>query len=129
MPTAHTVDPAHLITQLRQHIARLRTVPATCHASPAKFEYKDLHNYTHVFLRKDAACRALEPPYSGPYQVLSRKEKTLQVLIRGKLVTVPADEVKPAYMTSRQRGAPQRQDNKIQTELISGRKSHSGLNT
>jgi hypothetical protein len=26
-------------------------------------------------------------------------------------------------------GAPQRQDSKFQTELISGRKSHSGLDT
>jgi cleavage and polyadenylation specificity factor subunit 1 len=36
-PTADPVDPAHLITQLRQHMARLRPVPAARHASPATF--------------------------------------------------------------------------------------------
>jgi hypothetical protein len=59
--------------------------------------HKDLHNCTHVFLRQDATRRALEPPYSGPYQVLSRREKTLQLLVRGKAVTVSSDRVKPAY--------------------------------
>jgi hypothetical protein len=41
---------------------------------------------THVFLCQDATRRALEPPYSGPYQVLSRRDKTLQLLIRGRPV-------------------------------------------
>jgi cleavage and polyadenylation specificity factor subunit 1 len=52
----------------------------------------------HVFLCQDAKRRALESPNSGPYQVLSRREKTLQLLVRGKLVTMSADRVKPAYM-------------------------------
>jgi hypothetical protein len=73
-------------------MARLRPVPASHHASSATFVHKDLHNCTHVFLRQDATRRALEPPYSGPYQVLS------QLLVRGKAVTVSADRVKPAYV-------------------------------
>jgi hypothetical protein len=32
--TSHPDEPAHLITQLRQHMPRLRPVPATRHASP-----------------------------------------------------------------------------------------------
>ena len=35
--TADSVDPAHLITELRQHIARLGPVPAARHAFPATF--------------------------------------------------------------------------------------------
>jgi cleavage and polyadenylation specificity factor subunit 1 len=70
--TAHPVEPEH-ITQLRQHMDRLRPVPATRHASPGTFVHKDLHNCTHVFLCQEATRRALEPPYSGPYQVLSRE--------------------------------------------------------
>jgi cleavage and polyadenylation specificity factor subunit 1 len=97
-PTADPVDPAHLITQLRQHMARLRPVPAARHASPATFVHKDLRDCTHVFLRQDALRRALEPPYTGPYQILSRREKTLQLLVRGKPTTVSADRVKPAYV-------------------------------
>jgi hypothetical protein len=33
-PTAHPLEPAHLITQLCQQMARLMPVPATRHASP-----------------------------------------------------------------------------------------------
>jgi hypothetical protein len=40
----------------------------------------------------------LEPPYSGPYQVLSRREKIMKILVRGRPVTVSTDRVKPAYM-------------------------------
>jgi hypothetical protein len=57
--------------------------------------HKGLNNCTRVFLRQDAICQALESPYSGPYQVLSRREKTLQI---GKPLTVSADKVKPAYI-------------------------------
>jgi hypothetical protein len=42
--------------------------------------------------------RALEPPYSGPYQVLSRREKTSQILLRDRPVTVSTERAKPAYM-------------------------------
>jgi hypothetical protein len=74
-PNDHPVEPAHLITQLRQHMARLRPVPATRHTNPGTFIHKDLTNCTHVFLRQDSTRRAFEPPYSGPYQVLSQKDK------------------------------------------------------
>jgi hypothetical protein len=96
-PTANPVDPALLITELRQHMARLRPVPATRHASPTTFVHSDLGKFMHVFLRQDTTRRALEPPYSGSYRVLSRREKTLQLLVRGRPVTVSADRVKPAY--------------------------------
>jgi cleavage and polyadenylation specificity factor subunit 1 len=88
IPTTDPVEPAHLITQLRQNMARLRSVSAARHASPATFLHKDFHNCTHVFLRQDALRRSLEPPYSGSYQVLSRRQKTMQLLVHGKPVTV-----------------------------------------
>jgi cleavage and polyadenylation specificity factor subunit 1 len=78
------VDPAHHITELRQNMARLIPIPATRHASPATFVHSDLEKCTRVVLRQDATRRALEPHYSGPYQVLSRREKTLQIFVRGK---------------------------------------------
>jgi hypothetical protein len=92
------VKPAHLITQLRQHMACLRPAPATRHANPGTFIHKDLTDCTHVFLRQDSTCRALEPPYSGPYQVLSRKDKTLKLLVRGKPIIVSTDRVKPTHV-------------------------------
>jgi hypothetical protein len=93
-PAADPAEPAHLVTQ---QMARLRPVPAARHTSPATFVHKDLRDCTHVFLRQDATRRAMEPPYSGPYQVISRREKTLQLLVRGRPVNVSADRVRRAY--------------------------------
>jgi cleavage and polyadenylation specificity factor subunit 1 len=84
--TTDQVEPAHLITQLHQHMTRLRPVPAARHASPATFVHKDLHNCTHVFLLLDAIRRALERLQSGPYQVLSRRHKTMNLLVHAKPV-------------------------------------------
>jgi hypothetical protein len=92
-PNDHPVEPAHRFTQLR-----LRPVPATRHANPGTFIHKDLTNCAHVFLRQNSTRRALEPPYSGPYQVLSRKDKTLKLLMRGKPIIVSANRVKPAHI-------------------------------
>jgi hypothetical protein len=41
-PTADPVGLAHLITELRQHMTRLRPVPAARHASPSTFVHSDL---------------------------------------------------------------------------------------
>jgi cleavage and polyadenylation specificity factor subunit 1 len=70
-PSANPVDPALLITELCQHMPHLRPVPAARHAFPDTFVHSDLEKCTHVFLRQDTTRRALEPPYSSPYQVLS----------------------------------------------------------
>jgi hypothetical protein len=58
----------------------------------------DMEKCTHVFLHQDTTRWALEPPYSGPYLVLLRREKTLQLLMCGRPITVSADGVKPAYI-------------------------------
>jgi hypothetical protein len=71
--------------------------PAAHHASPNTFVHKDLRNTTHVFLRQDVIRRALEPPYSGPHKVITRTDKTLTIVGRGREVKVSADRVKPAY--------------------------------
>jgi hypothetical protein len=89
-PTAESVDPAHLITEFRQHMAHLRPVPASCHASPATFVHSDLKKCTHVFLHQNTMCQALEAPYSGPYQVLSWRGKVLQLLMQERPLTVSA---------------------------------------
>jgi hypothetical protein len=85
------MEQAHVITQLCQHMARPRLVLAARHASLAAFIHKDLHKCTHIFYQ-GATHRVLEPPYSGPYRVLSQGKKTLQLLVRGKPVTVSTVE-------------------------------------
>jgi hypothetical protein len=97
-PTAEPVEPVYLITELRQHMARLRPVSAARHTSPSTFVHSDLERFTQVFCLQDTTRRALEPTKSGPYQVLSRRVKTLLLLVRGRPVTVSTDRVKPAYI-------------------------------
>jgi hypothetical protein len=62
--------------------------------------HSDLGKCTHVFFHQDTTCRALESSCSDPYRVLSWREKTLQLLVCGRPVTMSADRVKPAYMLS-----------------------------
>jgi len=52
----------------------------------------------HVFIRHDAPTGALQSPYDGPYEVLSRGKKTYKIRIRGKPVRVTIDRLKPAYI-------------------------------
>jgi hypothetical protein len=59
--------------------------------------HRDLEKCTHVFLHQDTTRRAMQLLYSGPYQVLSRRVKTLQLFVRGRPVTVSTDRIKPAY--------------------------------
>jgi hypothetical protein len=61
-PSTNPVDPALLITELRQHMACLRPVPAARLASPAIFIHSALEECTHVFLRHNA------PRFGAPLQ-------------------------------------------------------------
>jgi hypothetical protein len=65
-PTAEPVDPGHLITELRQRMARLRPVSAARPTSPSTIVHSDLEMCTHVFLRQDTTRRALESPLQRP---------------------------------------------------------------
>jgi hypothetical protein len=58
----------------------------------------DFEKCTQIFLHQDIMRRVLEPPYSRPYQLLSRREKTLQILVHGRPITMSTVRVKPAYM-------------------------------
>ena len=95
------VETSAFMQQLHRHMNQLRPTPAARHGYPATFIHKDLGDSTHVFLRQDAIRRALEPPYSGPHEVIARTDKTLTIVVRGRHVTVSADRVKPAYILER----------------------------
>lgn len=86
------------VVQLQAHMAKLRPVPAARHARPTSFVFKDLENTSHVLLRDDTVRRPLQPPYTGPYRVLSRNNKLITIDITGRQSTVSIDRVKPAYL-------------------------------
>ena len=62
------------------------------------FVHKNLMSCSHVFVRIDRVKKPLEPPYTGPFQVLDRNEKYFSVLIKDKTVNISIDRLKPAYM-------------------------------
>ena len=91
-------DPSNYISRLRQIMNDLRPVPASNHSARRCFVYRDLSKCKQVYLRDDSVRRSLQPPYSGPFPVASRGEKTINILVHGKERCVSLDRVKPAYV-------------------------------
>ncbi|BHF60865.1 hypothetical protein SprV_0100383400 [Sparganum proliferum] len=73
-PQGAVEDPTNLLHRLRQFMRTLSPVPPRSSASPSYLE-KDLATCSHVYLRCDRVRRPLEPPYDGPFRVLSRGPK------------------------------------------------------
>lgn len=59
------------------------------------FVHPSLFTASHVFLRQDAVKPPFTAPYRGPYKVLKRYEKTFDIEIGKKPVTVSVDRLKP----------------------------------
>ncbi|XP_070154053.1 uncharacterized protein [Polyergus mexicanus] len=125
-----TGDASDFVLRLKKAMKDLRPQPVKSHGTPATFQYKDLKNSTHVFLRQDAPTRALQPTYDGPYEVLNRTEKVYKLRVNGKTVHVTTDRLKPAYVLADSEPTPtpkqpEKQENKspIETKTRSGRVS------
>ncbi|CAI9714857.1 Hypothetical predicted protein [Octopus vulgaris] len=61
------------------------------------FVSSDRNSWTHVFVRKDAAHNSLKNKYTGPFKVLSVRDKTMTLEMNGKKEIVSVDRVKKAY--------------------------------
>jgi hypothetical protein len=91
-------DLSHPGTKATAMLAPLRPVPAARHSSLVTFVHSDLEKHKHVFLCQGTMLWALGLPYSGLYQVLSLTEKILQLLMRGRPVTLSTNRIKLAYI-------------------------------
>lgn len=93
-------SPADFVVSLKRHMSNIRPVPPSRHGDLTTFIFKDLATSSHVYLREDAVRRTLQPPYSGPYQIIERASdgKTLTLNIRGRKTAVSVDRVKPAFI-------------------------------
>lgn len=94
-------DITNLIARLQTFAKNIRPQPASRHCKKVTFVYKDLATTTHVYLREDAVKAPLQPAYTGPHEVLERKDKFYKLMIKGKPVTVSIDRLKPAYILTR----------------------------
>jgi cleavage and polyadenylation specificity factor subunit 1 len=63
-------DPQIFMEKFREDMRELRPTPTAHHIKPSMFILKVLYTCTHVFLRTDVVKSPLQPPYSGPYEVV-----------------------------------------------------------
>ncbi|KAL6416509.1 hypothetical protein ACFW04_013407 [Cataglyphis niger] len=72
--------------------------PTNAHGKRTSFIYKQLENSSHVFLSTDTTKRSLQPPYSGPYEVISRINNKLYIIrVNGK-ENISTERLKPAHL-------------------------------
>ncbi|KAL1509078.1 hypothetical protein ABEB36_003876 [Hypothenemus hampei] len=90
-------DTQVFLEKFRQHMRLIRPIPTAHHYKPKIFQFKDLFNCSHVFLRTDSVKKPLENPYSGPYQVVERRNDVFTILINNERVNISIDRLKPAY--------------------------------
>lgn len=115
------IDVSDFASRLRKHMANLSPVPASWHTEKTFYVPKDLLSSEYVYLRQGPARRSLEPPYSGPYKVLERGQKTFKLEIQGKEATVTIDRLKPAYLLRSTTSQPQLPDQVTERQTRSGR--------
>nr|VZI48219.1 unnamed protein product [Spirometra erinaceieuropaei] len=78
IPRGAVEDPTNVLHRLRQFMLALSLVPPRSSASPSYLE-KDLVTCSHVYVRCDRVRRLLEPPYDGPFRVISRGTKNFRI--------------------------------------------------
>lgn len=88
------------VSKLRRKMADLRVVPASRHGRRSEFVFKELSSSSHVLLRDDTVRKPLQPPYTGPFRVLARDDKTVTIDRAGHPTTVSIDRVKPAHVVA-----------------------------
>ena len=93
--------PAHsdFITRLKTHFHSTHTTPPRCILTQSNIP-EELSTATHVFVRHDAICQPLQPPYDGPYPVTKRTPKHFTVNINGRHNTISIDCLKPAHINT-----------------------------
>ncbi|BHF85630.1 hypothetical protein SprV_1002879900 [Sparganum proliferum] len=98
-PQGAVEDPTNLLHRLRQFMRTLSPVPPRSSASPSYLE-KDLATCSHVYLRCDRVRRPLEPPYNGPFRVISRGTKNFRIQRGTREEVVGVDRFKAAVPDS-----------------------------
>ncbi|BHF70861.1 hypothetical protein SprV_0401391400 [Sparganum proliferum] len=94
-PQSAVEDPTNFLHRLRQFMRTLSPVPPRSSASPSYLE-KDLATCSHVYLRCDRVRRPLEPPYDGPFRVISRGTKNFRIQRGTREEVVSVDRLKAA---------------------------------
>ena len=96
-PTA-TLRTSDFVLQLQSSLRSFTPFSADFHGGQCKTAIPPtLATCPAVFVRVDAVKRPLTPPYTGPYEVIDRSDKTFVLLRAGKPWTVSVDRLKPFF--------------------------------
>ncbi|BHF85004.1 hypothetical protein SprV_1002816000 [Sparganum proliferum] len=87
--------PDNLVHRLRQFMRSLSPFPPRTPMTESYFE-KDLDKCTHVFVRCDRVRQPLEPPYDGPFRIISRGTKNFRIKRGSREEVVSVDRLKAA---------------------------------
>ncbi|GFT91809.1 transposon Ty3-I Gag-Pol polyprotein [Nephila pilipes] len=116
-PSKPSADPVTFVGRLRETMQCLSPPTTQHHGHHTIFVSKDLATCSHVFLRTDSLKKGLQPPYEGPYKVVSRTEKVFRILRHGKEVSVNIDRLKSAYIPKELEDIPVEADVKKRVSL------------
>ena len=87
-----------LLSELREKIQGLITVPASQHGVRLGSLPKDLKQSQFMFVRHDAHQYPLQKPYDGPYHVITAGDKTFNAQMGYREEFVSVDRLKAAHM-------------------------------
>ncbi|PIK40291.1 hypothetical protein BSL78_22869 [Apostichopus japonicus] len=90
-------DPSTYIQNLKESMKSLRPLLSKESRHHTSSLDSNLRTCSHVFVRHDATRKPLQPPYNGPYKILSRSDKFFTLDINGRHDTVSVDRLKVAY--------------------------------
>ncbi|PIK59982.1 pol polyprotein [Apostichopus japonicus] len=90
-------DPSTYIQNLKESMKSLRPLLSKESRHHTSSLDSNLRTCSHVFVRHDATRKPLQPPYNGPYKILSRSDKFFTLDINGRTNTVSVDRLKVAY--------------------------------
>ena len=79
-------------------MSTLRATPPRPPNNRPSFVADALASASHIFIRRDSVKKSLQPPYDGPFRVISRTDKHFIVDINGRQDTVSIDRLKVAHV-------------------------------
>ena len=91
---------SNYVKELRSHFQSITPTDVPSHGTKRTFVHANLATCQQVFLRTDAVRTGLQPPYEGPFSVISRTDKVFVLRINGVNKTVSIDRVKPVFIHS-----------------------------
>jgi hypothetical protein len=87
-----------LLERLRQHVGDLCPIPPSRHGSAPVAVPTSLTAADYVFICRGGHKTPLQPPYDGPFKVLSKSDKFFVIRVGLKDKSVSVDCLKVAYL-------------------------------